>query len=394
MKNKLNIAELLRHCPSGMELDCTCADNVVFYKIIEYDQIKCVIGECRDPFILDKYGRLLHIGCPKCVIFPKGKTTWKGFEPPCRFKDGDIVATMSGNWIGITKGGKKNYYMPTYCIIKPSGEFEAYFNRKEKWVFDRFATEEEKQELFKVIKDNGYKWDPEIKTLEKLPKFKKFKDGDILFVKAAYSWILIYKDSENMEDIYKYAAISTHPNHKFIVYDKNPLCCKEDISEIRLASEKEKERLFKTLNDNGYEWDPQTKTLKKLPKFKVGDKIKLKGGDQFGIIAQVSDCFYTINCKNHTHHWSIAKQDDWELVQSKFDITTLKPFDRVLVRTANFAPVWTIAFYDGYNPNIGGCFRPFGVSSGQYFQQCIPYEGNEYLRGTTNECSEYYKNWE
>lgn len=27
----------------------------------------------------------------KCVIYPKGKTTWKGFKPPCKFKDGDVL---------------------------------------------------------------------------------------------------------------------------------------------------------------------------------------------------------------------------------------------------------------------------------------------------------------
>ena len=26
-------------------------------------------------------------------------------------------------------------------------------------------------------------------------------------------------------------------------------------------------------------------------------------------------------------------------------------------------------------------------------KQCIPYEGNEYLIGTTNECNDYYKTW-
>ena len=35
MENKINIAELLKDCLKGMELDCTCADNVVFDKIIK-----------------------------------------------------------------------------------------------------------------------------------------------------------------------------------------------------------------------------------------------------------------------------------------------------------------------------------------------------------------------
>ena len=33
---------------------------------------------------------------------------------------------------------------------------------------------------------------------------------------------------------------------------------------------------------------------------------------------------------------------------------------------------------------VGGCV----------FEQCIPYEGNEHLRGTTNDCDDYYKTWE
>ena len=104
-----------------------------------------------------------------------------------------------------------------------------------------------------------------------------FKDGDILFIQSAYSWILIYKDSENKEDIYKYAAIPGQPNHKFIVYDDNPLCCKEDVSNFRFATDEEKEKLFDTIKANGYKWNSETKTLEKLiePKFKVGDRIKL-----------------------------------------------------------------------------------------------------------------------
>lgn len=39
--------------------------------------------------------------------------------------------------------------------------------------------------------------------------------------------------------------------------------------------------------------------------------------------------------------------------------------------------------------------KPFkAVSGGEYFQQCIPYEGNEHLLGTTNDCDKFYKNWE
>ena len=89
------------------------------------------------------------------------------------FKDGDIVATNTGNWIGITTGGHANSYMPTYCVLSHNREVKLYFGRKKEWGFNRLATEEEKQRLFDAIKERGYNWNAETKTLDKLvePKF-------------------------------------------------------------------------------------------------------------------------------------------------------------------------------------------------------------------------------
>ena len=100
MENKINIAALLKDCPKGMELDCTSYDNVSFDKIS--DDKKATYPICC--YITDKEGNRSGIsftenGCEskrdgaKCVIFPKGKTTWEGFRRP--FKDGDIVAIDS-----------------------------------------------------------------------------------------------------------------------------------------------------------------------------------------------------------------------------------------------------------------------------------------------------------
>lgn len=172
MENKINIAELLKDCPSGMELDCTMFDNVTFLKIDESNIY--LLREDGEVVWLTQYGQYINEKFAKCVIFPKGKTTWVGFVPPCKFKDGDVVATNNGDWIGITTGGKINTFIPTYCVIINSDKFEAYLDEKETWQFHRSATEEEKQKLFQAIKDNGYKWNAETKTLEKLvePRFK------------------------------------------------------------------------------------------------------------------------------------------------------------------------------------------------------------------------------
>ena len=55
------------------------------------------------------------------------------------------------------------------------------------------------------------------------------------------------------------------------------------------------------------------------------------------------------------------------------------PFDRVLVRD-NDNERWQAAFYDQY---LNGA-SPHRVIGEGYFSQCIPYEGNEHLLGTTD----------
>lgn len=177
MEQKINIAELLKDCPTGMELDCTMYEDLYFDYVDELNNIHCYIQQefNKTSVIFNQDGTPNSHTKSKCVIFPKGKTTWEGFQ--CPFKDGDIVATSDGRWIGITTGGKCNCFMPTYCIIKGDGEFEAYLDEKDEWHFSRLATEKEKQKLFNAIKDNGYKWNANTKTLEKVIQ-PKFKVGD------------------------------------------------------------------------------------------------------------------------------------------------------------------------------------------------------------------------
>lgn len=37
---------------------------------------------------------------------------------------------------------------------------------------------------------------------------------------------------------------------------------------------------------------------------------------------------------------------------------------------------------------------PYMVVGGIRWKYCIPFEGNEHLLGTTDDCDEYFKNWE
>lgn len=243
-----NIAEILKDCPKGMELDCTMFENTFFDCVTDtpiYPIRLYVQSEKGYNYItLTKYGQYTNADFAKCIIFPKGKTTWEGFQRP-------------------------------------------------------------------------------------------FKDGDVVYIRSLYEYIAIYKKT-NCKDLYKHTAICISFNNRFL-QDNNILCCEEDVKKIRFATEEEKYKLFDVIKANGYKWNAETKTLEKLKK-------------------------------------------------EKFDITTLKPFDKVLVRDLK-DEYWNIGFFSFQGD------KHLYTARG-YYAQCIPYEGNKHLLGTTNDCDEYYKTWE
>ena len=314
MENKINIAELLKDCPNGMELDCASYDNVSFDKISDDKKATYPIF-C---YITDKEGNRSGIsftenGCEskrygaKCVIFPKGKTTWEGFQRP--FRDGDIIyvcdeySDATFTYVAILKQIEKGGKIQSHCFYN----FEDDYFSTHDFLYDghttRFATEEEKQKLFDAIKTNGYKWNEKTKTLEKLV----------------------------------------------------------------------------------------------VPMFKVGDRVKHKCDKNNTVITITClkhDCYYIQyfnNIKNEYQNEAISftDQDKYELIIDKFDINTLKPFDKVLVRMDN-KHVWSIQFFERLNTKLKDSFVCMG---GWRYHQCIPYEGNEHLLNTVKDCKDYYKTW-
>ena len=304
---KINIAELIKDCPTGMELDCTMYEDVYFDYVDELKNIHCYIQQefNKTSVIFNQDGTPTSHTKSKCVIFPKYKTTWEGFVPPCKFKTGDVLFVdcsddedKSYQYIFILNDPEFYGKWHSYCHLDGVG----CFHSEETYLTDeayhpRFATEEEKKELFDAIKKNGYKWNPETKTLEKVIE-PKFKVGD----KVIHS-----------------------------------------------------ERGGKKLTINGV-----YKTLYGVEEFDCGIPIE--------------------------------NQDEYELAPNKFDITTLQPFDKVLVR--GFGGVWGINIFGFYDGNNKECpFYCIGQTATGW-NQCVPYWKNEHLLGTANDCDEYYKTWE
>lgn len=382
MENKINIAELLKDCPKGMELDYALFEDTTFISV-EEDKNYPILIKLKDGSQkrLTKYGCHSNTDYAKCVIFPKGKTTWEGFHKP--FNNGDIVYFVTENdnkYITIFKNDG-DIYLETYidfAIITSRCSLDSSFyidNIKEQ----RLATEQEKIKFFQAIENNNYVWNAETKILTKR---KKFKDGDILTSELGSIFILKEPD---INKVYYSCYIALDFASAII---KN---CKQFCSRIncRFATEEEKQKLFDTIKANGYKWNPETKTLEKLQKFKVGDRIRLKnGGSVIEVTSINNDGSICVNGMSWTI--KIKQQENYELVPNKFDITTLKPFEsRVLVRNTNDEE-WLPTFWGYYREHA--TYR-YATTAGIYYY-CIPYRGNEYLRGTSEDCADFYKTWE
>lgn len=355
MKNQINIAEILKDCPKGMELDCTICNGVKFIELDRNPNFPIVIRANNGyEFTLTKYGQVHNIDDAKCVIFPKGKTTWEGFTPPYEFKDGDIVTWKDGMGSLVACIYKERLDMSfSHHIALYKGGLGIIVNGEIILTNDelRLATEEEKKKLFDAIKENGYKWNPETKTLEKVIQ-PKFKVGDRI----------------KNKNVNLYHTVKEILGGSYIVDNNSVL----DMNMEHL-----------------YELAPDIK-----PKFKVGDRIRKKGDYISGAVTEIDiDYFYKVVYDGGAVSYvNIDAQDDWELVPNKFDIATLKPFDKVLVRLREDYK-WRCSLFSHMDEDLHTHCYKYVVITGKSYPMCIPYEGNEHLLGTPDDCDEYYKTW-
>lgn len=303
---KINIVELLKNCPRGMELDCVMFNDVTLWEVEEDAQfpISIKVG-IDDIYLLTEYGEWNDINA-KCVIFPKGKDTWEGFTPPCsEFKEGDVV---------------------TY----------------------------------------------------------KYEQGLVS---------MILRKFVNFVEVHFHCAL--YNNAKGLIADNYII---GEPRYVYHATEEEKEKLFKEIEKNGYRWNFHAKKLEKLikPKFKVGDKIKLKNSPS-NIISTVTKINDDGSICVNDYTWAIRHelQYKYELVPNKFDITTLKPYKSEVLYRNSPGGYWKPAFWGAYIPENSEQHSNHNfLTTDGFARYCIPFEGNEHLIGTQTDCSEYYKIWE
>lgn len=229
-----------------------------------------------------------------------------------------------------------------------------------------------------IIHENGINYAEFYKWFEN----RCFKEGDIIISSLGHIHLL-------MNSTTSYLHLDIIHNALGILNRTLTLGVRVD----RYATEEEKQKLFAAIKAKGYKWNSETKTLEKLikPKFKVGNIVQNK--DCYKVkITEVNiedECYgYESLIAHGIGGISFNEQNDWELVPNKFDITTLKPFDKVLVRCSELE-IWRISFFENYNRKYSR--YPFVCLNGNKYSQCIPYEGNKHLLGTSNDCNDFYK---
>lgn len=115
-----------------------------------------------------------------------------------------------------------------------------------------------------------------LKTL-KIEK-PEFKDGDVLFVKCNDSaFIEIFEYSKKNGDLCDHASLDI--TNQFLDISGRCIIRKDEITELRLATEEEKKQFFSALAKKGKAWDAEKKAivdLKPKCKFKPFDKVVVR----------------------------------------------------------------------------------------------------------------------
>ena len=325
MEQKLNIAKILKNKPRGTKLYSMihgkCSFEAVTDEIFKINFCTSKFGltqsgECT----LIKFGNMYDGG--ECIIFPsKEMRDWSKFS----WKKGDILISNDGGTEVIFDKWYDDTYTSFYCKHYLNSEDKNKIVYYEEFLCTtaRYSLEDTVQTYIKTIEERlGGKLNRE--TLE-IEKQQEFKDGDVVFVRLKrFSFIEIFNYFKD-DYLYDHASLST-TLQTIDICGKYPIS-KDEIVEIRLATDSEKQQLFDALAKEGKAWDVEKKKIVGLP--------------------------------------------------PKFD--GLKPFDKVLVRDDKedlwFANIFSYRHRDMYYC-LGECYR-----------YCIPYEGNEKLLGTMDDVS-------
>lgn len=354
----------------------------------------------------DKNGKIYKEG--EILLFPSNEMRdWSKF-----FKKGDVLVHRNGDVHVIFEGFKDNCYTRFNCKHYLWKEcFEDYSKEKSEMItflFNKVSDDEAKTYINTIEKFLGGKLNRDTLEIEK----PEFKDGDVLFVKCkGGTFIEIFNYYKRNGELYDHASLDI-TTQELDISGKYKIS-KENIVEIRLATEEEKQQLFSALAKEGKAWDADKKMIVNLkPAFEIGKLYVFREEDEDGeltIIGELIDKNESEDTLAFGNQYEIenekfvtdqtfdmrisvnkelreATENEVELFNKHYDIwkngkeqTAFKTFDKVLVRCGKGFK-WLPAFFvRDRGEDFASRYNVLPLHSGKAadFTQCIPYEGHE-----------------
>ena len=323
MEAKLNIANILKDKPSGTKL---YADAFGELKFVKVDKVDTIYTRTKEGMFYSFYndGKYDKNGEP--ILVPsKEMRDWNKFA----WKKGDVLVSNDYGTEVIFDKWYDNTYTNFHCkhYLNSEDKNKILYYKESLCATARYSLEDRNaaQIYINTIEERlGGKLNRKTLEIEKQPEFK---DGDILFVKCEErGFIGIFNYSKKNGDLYDHASLSSL-THNLDISGKYRIC-KDKITEIRLATDSEKQQLFDALAKEGKAWNAEKKQI-----------VDLK--------------------------------PKW----------TPKPFDRVITRVDDNA-IWTANIFS----HMDSCGEYVTIGCVDSYPYCIPYnEETAKLIGTSND---------
>ena len=324
MEEKINIAEILKGKSNGIRLYSPIFGECAF-SFVREDTNEIFVKKHNG--LIDYFNsKGLYNILGECLLFPsKEMRDWSKFL----WKKGDILVSNDNDRHIIFEGFSKDDYTTfegKYWINVSKKRYVSYLYMQKTQNYHIEYDKDATQTYINTIEEIfGGKLNRETLEIEKQPEFK---DGDVLFVKCNDSaFIEIFEYSKNNGDLYDHASLDI-TNQILDISGKYPIP-KDEIIEIRIATESEKKQLFEALAKKNKVWNAEKK----------------------------------------------------QVVDLKIKWITPKPFDRVITRNA-YDDIWTANIFSHIDQN--GEYVTIGCVGGYHY--CLPYnDETAHLIGTTDE---------
>jgi len=270
MEENINIAEILKDKKNGLRLYSPIFGECAFCYVREDTNDICVKKQNGVIEYFNSEG--LYFAFGEVMLFPsKSMRDWEKFS----WKRGDVLISDCGFVCIFKEWASDDYTRFNGCYFDgmPNAQTAKYSKLDNNTAYG-YIRELEKR-CGGVLN---------LKTL-RIEK-TNFKDGDVLFVKCNDSaFIEIFEYSKKNGDLYDHASLDI--TNQILDISGKYIIRKDEITELRLATEEEKKQFFSALAKKGKAWDSEKKAIVDLK-----PKVELKPFDK-------------VLCRN-------SKDDTWE----------------------------------------------------------------------------------